>query len=531
MLEHVTANQTRFVAPGLSPDPRGVALGRFCLVLLPSLDRVVGLLHGLSERSSLDDVLPQLRIVQVRTPLESSEFVVQIPTATSYDADAVSAISALMGGLTFTGSSKHFVKYRDGRSPLGYDVDSLHSGAGDFILYAPDFTQAYRKDRELPFARLALGLSLVRERLDRLGDGERALLRVVPGLWRAVLGYLHRNAVACEVAACERTPRPAATGSPPLGGATGADRVDPAGPPERFYLMRCELPSRMEELFRRTPGVELHRLRTERASVELGFRHPIELDSCSSVFEEGRFYLFSGSRDRLDVVTGGPTFVSAGALVELGPEAGPPRLADSSIASSAGADGFSIPLHLVSGVGQRRAAVASRIPREQAGWLKKLVFLLPPQVLSGTRVCITAEGIFLRSDTHLEHIPLGELFYAFAPQIYLPLGTELVPRVTPEVLVRHLGAGPGRILFFLEGQPPVLLAEEGFAPLGERALSSVALRRSEAEVPPSTEGTGPRGAGPGASPTLRNQPVGIFPLWGFREGGGKDRGPVGEGDG
>ena len=38
-------------------------------------------------------------------------------------ADSVAAVATLMGGLTFTGSAKHFVKFRDSRAPLGYDVD------------------------------------------------------------------------------------------------------------------------------------------------------------------------------------------------------------------------------------------------------------------------------------------------------------------------------------------------------------------------------------------------------------------------
>ena len=37
-LEHVAHGQTRLVMPGVAPDPRGVVLGRFCLLVFPSLD-------------------------------------------------------------------------------------------------------------------------------------------------------------------------------------------------------------------------------------------------------------------------------------------------------------------------------------------------------------------------------------------------------------------------------------------------------------------------------------------------------------
>jgi hypothetical protein len=44
-LEHVAQGQSRFMTPGVAPDPRGVLLGRFCLLLFPTLEGVVSWLR------------------------------------------------------------------------------------------------------------------------------------------------------------------------------------------------------------------------------------------------------------------------------------------------------------------------------------------------------------------------------------------------------------------------------------------------------------------------------------------------------
>jgi hypothetical protein len=491
MLEPVAANQTRFVAPGLSADSRGVALGRFCVILLPSIDRVVGLFRGMSERGSLDDLLPSMQVLQVTTPLKSKEFLIQLPVSNSHMADGIAAVSTLMGGLTFTGSSKHFVKFRDSRAPLGYDVDSLHGGRGDYILYASEFVQAYSRDREIPFARLALNLSLEVERNDQLRPEERALLRVEPGLWRVTTSYLHRNNMPCEVAACDAAP------------------TRPGEEPRRFYLIRCRLQQRMEQLFRATPGVEVYRMLTDRAAVQVGFRHPLELNSCSNIFDQGSLYLYSGDRDRLDLVRGdgtadGLAFVSARSLVQLGQ---PARVLQTEELARAKVEGLIVPLRLVIAGGPRPPVRACRVPLAQAEWLKKLVYLLPPQVLEGYSVCSTADSIFLYNETEVEFIPLGNLFYQVAMGILVPVGYELQPRVHPDVLVQHLGGGRENLLFFrLDDPMPVQLPRSAFGPLTRQALAHVELQPLQ---PMAVE------AASTAAASVSNDPVGTFPLWGF----------------
>src|SRR6516164_10559550 len=103
MLEHVALNQTRFNTPGVAPDNRGILLGKMGALLFASVDRLVGFFRVFCDESSMDDLLPKLKIHQVRTPLMSREFLVLFHAASSYLVDRTARIASIMGGLTFTG--------------------------------------------------------------------------------------------------------------------------------------------------------------------------------------------------------------------------------------------------------------------------------------------------------------------------------------------------------------------------------------------------------------------------------------------
>jgi hypothetical protein len=160
MLEHVALHQTRFNTPGVQPDNRGVVLGKQIALLFSSVDRLVGFFRVFCDESSMDDILPKLKIHQVLTPLQSRELLVVFGATSSYLADRAARIAALFGGLAFTGSGKHYVKYRDGSSPLGYDIAALSADATDFVLYADTFTQGYARVKDVAFSELVFRLSL-----------------------------------------------------------------------------------------------------------------------------------------------------------------------------------------------------------------------------------------------------------------------------------------------------------------------------------------------------------------------------------
>ena len=108
--------------PGVAPDPRGILLGRFCVMTFPTLEGAVSWFRLYSSEAALDELLANLAITKCKTVLGSREIVVQIPAVSSYAADRAARLCRLVGGAIYTGTAKHFVKYRDDRSPYGYDA-------------------------------------------------------------------------------------------------------------------------------------------------------------------------------------------------------------------------------------------------------------------------------------------------------------------------------------------------------------------------------------------------------------------------
>src|SRR5690606_2249162 len=127
-----------------------------------SLDRLVAFLRAYGEEGSLDELLPSLSIRRVVTPLKTREILLMCAAESSYRMDRIASVAKLAGGLVFTGTARHFVKYRDAASPLGYDVEELLDERADVVLYSDTFRQAYTFDREIGFRELVMKLEPMR---------------------------------------------------------------------------------------------------------------------------------------------------------------------------------------------------------------------------------------------------------------------------------------------------------------------------------------------------------------------------------
>jgi hypothetical protein len=495
MLEHVALNQTRFNTPGVAPDNRGILLGKQGALLFSSVDRLVGFFRVFCDESSMDDLLPKLKIHQVRTPLESREFLVFFHASTSYLLDRASRIAALFGGLAFTGSGKHYVRYRDNGSPLGYDIATLHTDPADFVLYADTFTQGYNRVKDVGFDQLVLRLSLRPLPGDDEADRDLLWLTVRSGLARPVLVYLWRNRVRADAAMVQ----------PQGQGAFGGGAS--------LLLVRVhDLPERMLKLYCKVPGIEVHRPVADNVIVQLGFRHPFRLESCASVFDKEKFYVFSGERDAVEILATPPPLVPANDLIGGGFDLGDRAEKDPRAMEGKKLDKLEVELKLVPSPGARRRVTATLVPWSQAGWLKRLVYALPPTLLATYRVAAVAEGLFIIGEQGIDGLPIGDLFQEAAPSIYVPIGHEFLPRVSAEVLTDHVGGVANRFVVFPLGAPAPLSLEHGlFEPLGRRALARLetSARTRDERMPP------PRTLTPA---TVVNEDAGALPLWGFRAG-------------
>jgi hypothetical protein len=493
-------NQTRLNVPGVSPDARGVMLGRRGLLLFPTIERLVSFFRVYGDREAIDDLLPTLRLVQLKTPLGTREFVVSFGVSSSYQMDRCAAIAKMLGGLTFTGSTRHFVKYRDAASPLGYDSDRLLPREGDVALYHDDFTQAYDEEREVPFRQLVLQLTPQRETVASGDFGSPITAAVRPGLAGAVQGYMYRNGARAQVALVEWP----------------AQSAFDQGTRRLFLFHSDSLPSRIAALMQATPGIEVYESVGANAAVEHGYRHPINLASCLSVLDPESLYLFSGSRGTVDIISPPPQYTDIRTLsqlsVDLSRPEKPPGRGDEPPPT------VEVPLRLVPTSEPWRRIRAVAIPWHRAQWLEQLVYVLPPRLLSGTKVHFSADQIVVLGEEGVENIPLGTLLCGVGEAILVAAGYSFLPHIEPEVLREILGVGSREICVFEpQREQPYLLPLGEFRPLAKGVVTAMEAARPATLAGKSTENS--------PSVLLHYDQLGLFPLWGLpgRRREGEDR--------
>lgn len=507
-LEHVAQGQQRLQTPGLAPDARGVALGRYAIMLLGTLEGVVSWLRLYAAEASLDELIGELEIVRVRSPLGSREVLIRIPAVSSYACDRAARLARLLGGATYTGSARHFVKYRDERAPLGYDAVDVGPvpGDADLVIYGDEFTQSYKRDGVIELANLLRRLSIRRVpgNAHLAPEARRELLAAVPrGLADGVIRYMWRNRVAGEAALVA-----------PHGGSAFADDAARRG----YLLFRLrEVPERIVQLLLDVPGVEVFRQVGASVAVALGWAHPIDLASCASVFPVDRLHLFWPG-DRLDVIAAPVEFSDLARLTQVEVDADrdgiPDRqeLAADAAARAArrteAAAAITVTLRLAPALAPPRRVTATLVPLAQAERLRRLVFALPPASLRSYRMVTTDRGVLILAQGAIDLIPLGELLCEQAPGILVPLGLELVPRVSPDILARALGHDAGQWTLFDRAGQALRIGDAELAPMERRILSTVEV---EAAIVTSVD-VEPLGA-----PEVVNDEVGRFALWGFAD--------------
>ncbi|HEY8430422.1 MAG TPA: hypothetical protein VIL20_18710, partial [Sandaracinaceae bacterium] len=356
MLERAALHQTRFRTPGVAPDARGVVLGQKGAVLFPSLDRLVAFLRAYGEEGSLDELLPSLSIRRVVTPLKTREILLMCAAESSYRMDRIASVAKLAGGLVFTGTARHFVKYRDAASPLGYDVEELLDERADVVLYSDTFRQAYTFDREIGFRELVMKLEPMRVPPSERKTPSRLFVTAEVGIGGALVGYLFRWQVRARAALAEWPSDSAFDDTT-----------------RRLYVFDVEeAPPRIVALMAALPGVHVFEPLGTAFAVELGFRHPIALESCQSIFDEQALTLFRGD-GQVVVVDPAPPFAPVRSLVRN-------RLtleAASNVKKGRPADvelGFELPLKLDTTMAPWRNVVATVVPAEQRPWLARMLY-------------------------------------------------------------------------------------------------------------------------------------------------------------
>jgi hypothetical protein len=450
MLERIALHQTRLRTPGLGLDAKGVALGAKGLVLLPSIDRLVAWLSVYTREHSLEDLMPSLEIRLVRSKLGTREITLAFAAESSDRMDRVAETARLVGGFTFTGTSRHFVQYRDASAPFGYDAGNLIATDAALALYHDKFTQVYESDKDIDLRALLLRLMphVDPSTIDETGP---RFLVAEQGLGPALIHYFVRSRVDGEVAVGEWPP---------------AGAFD-EGPIRRYVLRVPDLPKRMHSLMRLTPGITTFLPAGPGVAVEIGYRHPVALRACP-IFDPNGLVLLRGRGDEPWSLERLPQMgdVRAFARVELRPDEA------RALAVATGTtkpDPVRVPLRVLPSTAPWKNVTATWIPTDKLPLLRRMAYALPHQTIARTTVAVTPRGAFLRSPSGIEAVPLGTFFVEIHPNLFVPAGYDVTPAVAPEVLHRALGSPAGQVVFITTDAHALTVEEGAFVPL-ETAL-------------------------------------------------------------
>jgi hypothetical protein len=449
VLERIALHQTRLHTPGLGLDAKGVAIGAKGLVLLPSIDRLVGLLSVYTRERSLEDLMPSLAMNVVKSKLGTREITLEIAADSSDRMDRLAETARLVGGFTFTGTARHFVQYRDAAAPFGYDAADLLSTDAALALYHDRFSQTYDVERRIDLRPLLLRLMPHVDPTTRLSPGARVIV-AEQGLGPALVHYFVRSRVDGEVGVAEWPPESAFEDAPV----------------RRWVFRIPEVPGRMRPLLHSTPGITCFVPVGPGVAVEAGYRHPVELRACP-VFDAAGLVLVRGRGDEPWALEKMPPMgaITAFARVEMrtaGAEASVSR-------SGQQPDVVRVPLRMSPTSAPWRNVTATWVQPAQVALLRRLAYALPHGTVAGARVAMTSRGAFLRASAGIEAIPLGTFFVEVHPNLYVPAGYEVTPAVAPDVLARALAAPATQVLFLGADARATAVEEAAFVPL-ETAL-------------------------------------------------------------
>ena len=247
----------------------------------------------------------------VKSKLGTREITLEVSAESSDRMDRLAETARLVGGFTFTGTSRHFVQYRDAGAPFAeYDAAQLLATDAPLALYHDRFSQTYDVERRVELRALLLRLMPRVDRFDEDGGRPPRSGRLEQGFGKpALVHYLVRSRVRGEGEVC------VAEWPPQSAFEDAALR--------RWVLRIPELPKRMHGLMHATPGITSFVPSAAGVAVEAGYRHAVELRACP-VFDPQGLVLLRGRGDEPWIIEKLPPMgaLAAFARVELRSDGG-----------------------------------------------------------------------------------------------------------------------------------------------------------------------------------------------------------------
>ncbi len=493
MVVRVAPGQVRFVLPHLTVDARGVALGRDVLFRFATLDRLVGFLRFVSAEIGLAELGADTKIRFARSLGGSRESLFVVEQVSPHAIEPLARAARGAQGQGFTGGGRHHVQLRDAQSPLGYDIEALETGAADLHLYAADVYTALKFDGEMSLLQLLLRLELQRVSLAPESLSARRLpsliyLTVRQGLGPALVELLAHAGVRAYAAMIDSPPR--------AGAASGG----------KLWLFRLEQPPpRLAGLFAHTPGITAFFPINDNVAVAAGYRHPLHLDACRGVFEEGRLVLFEPPPQPPRLFATLPRLHPIEDLVRM---PNPTAPASSPRVSTFAPIDLRTPLHLVRVPPRAEGPVATLVPWTQVSWVQRVGVGLPQAALANYRIAALTQGLLIVASETLQWFPFGTLLAKAARGVLVPVGYRLRPAVSNGLLEERLGTADGSfVIFAAPEQAPFRVAGGDLAPLETHVLGQLSVLRTPPRVALEAEAAGP-------APEVHYGAGFTMPLWG-----------------
>jgi hypothetical protein len=497
MLEPISLGQGRTNTPGLAADERGVVMGRTLALFFADVSRAVGFFRSYSREVNLDEILPSLHIQEAISERGGREIMVTFEVAGSYAADRAGQAARMHKGRAFTGTDRHYVPYRDRRSPLGYDLaspDKVLADPGDLTLYGEAGPDRRSLGREIMLRDLVLGLSpRPLTQAERENEQYDALvLRTERGLSKEVARYLWQRQVRSTV-------RSALT----------AKKSRFSDKPRQAQLMRCEgIPNHVAHLLHKTPGVKVFVPVQSHLLVEWGFRHPIALESCGSAFPDDETVLFNAPPGKVERLLVDEDEVDIRDLVDVTIHGPRGVLAPPEQAHAQPVEALDVELKLARLPGAGAATQALLIDLDRLPWFIKLVYMLPAAVLRSYEAVIAEPYVIVINRRGVHGIPFGEPMTELYPQIFVPVGMQLLPRVDYDLLREHLQIRPDQNLYFFpEDGSAFSLAQEMLKPLSRAVVASDQAAENIVEL------QGRDIVSSLEAPSVAHRRQGVFSLW------------------
>ncbi len=497
MLEPIALGQGRTHCPGLAADERGVVMGRRIALLFADVARAVGFFRSYSREVALDEVLASLEIREAISERGGRELSVMFEVAGSFAADRAAQSARMHKGRAFTGTEQHFVPFRDRRSPLGYDLggpEEVVVEPHDLVLYGEAGPDRRSFGRSIRLADLILGLSpRPLTQAERQRETHEALVvRCEQGLAKTLCRYLWSRQVRATVTA-----------------AVTAKKSLFSGKLREVHLVKCAgIPRHIAQLVHSTPGMKVFVPLQDHLLVEWGYRHPIALESCGTAFSGDETILFFGPPAKVERLVAGLDATDIRDLVDVslvGPEGIIPRPEH---VEPQPIESLDVELKLARLPRSSAATTALLIERERLPWFVKLVYMLPSAILRTYEAVLAGPYIIVINRRGVHGIPFGAPMTEIYPQIFVPVGMQLLPRVDYDLLREHLQIRPDQnIYFFPEHAKPFSVAQDQLKPLSRAVVAPERARMSLLELKGRTI------ADELAAPTVAHKRQGVFSLW------------------